>query len=434
LTLHLNDLTFFTNEDERRLIDRFKTLFNDTKELDIIVGYFYLSGLYQLQEDLEKVDKIRIIVGMQAGKDVFDLVERAGNVAESKNKYLEKVVEELSSGDYEDSFEKEKAIREFIEWIRSGKLEIKYYPHSPLHAKLYIFKSRSGIDLGRVITGSSNFTISGLKDNLEFNVELKGQADVKFAIDRFEELWKECVDISEDIVKTIKERTWLREDLSPYELYLKFLYEFLYDEIDYDKEEFVLPEGFKKLQYQIEAVADAESKLNKHGGVFLSDVVGLGKTLVAAMIASRLKKKILVFAPPHLTDYWEDTLREFLVPAKIVSSGLLRNLDPEEYKSYPIVIVDEAHRFRNEETTSYENLHSICKGKKVILITATPYNNKPSDVKNQLLLFQNRYRSTIPGVTNLEAFFKHLENRIKKVNRKTEPERFKEVLKGRAKA
>ena len=72
-----NDLTFFTNEEGRRLIDRFKTLFNDTKELDIIVGYFYLSGLYQLHEELEKVDRIRIIVGMQAGKDVFDLVERA---------------------------------------------------------------------------------------------------------------------------------------------------------------------------------------------------------------------------------------------------------------------------------------------------------------------------------------------------------------------
>ena len=429
MTLHLNDLTFFTNEDERRLIDRFKTLFNDTKELDIIVGYFYLSGLYQLQEDLEKVDKIRIIVGMQAGKDVFDLVERAGNVAESKNKYLEKVVEELSSGDYEDSFEKEKAIREFIEWIRSGKLEIKYYPHSPLHAKLYIFKSRSGIDLGRVITGSSNFTISGLKENLEFNVELKNRTDVEFAINRFEALWKECIDISEDIVKTVKERTWLNDTLSPYELYLKFLYEFLYDQLDYDEEEVVLPPGFKKLQYQLEAVADAESKLKKHGGVFLSDVVGLGKTFIASMLAARLKKKVLVFAPPHLTEYWEDTLREFLVPAKVISSGLLRNLNPEEFKDYSIVIVDEAHRFRNEETKSYENLHSICKGKKVILITATPYNNKPSDIKSQLLLFQNRYHSTIPGVTNLEEFFKHLEKKIKRVDRKKNPKKFKEVLK-----
>ncbi|WP_456398201.1 helicase-related protein [Desulfurobacterium sp.] len=425
-----NDLTFFTNEDGRKLIDRFKTLFKDTRELDIIVGYFYLSGLYQLQEELEKVDKIRIIVGMQAGKEVFDLVEKAKNIEESKRDYLGKVVEELSN-DENDSFEKEKAIRKFLEWINTGKLEIKYYPHSPLHAKLYIFRSRSGIDVGRVITGSSNFTISGLKENLEFNVELKNRADVEFAISRFEKLWEDCKDISEDIVKTVKEKTYLNDTLSPYELYLKFLYEFFEEQIDFDKEEefLFLPKGFKKLKYQLEAVVDAESKIKKHGGVFLSDVVGLGKTFIASMLVAKLREKVLVFAPPHLTEYWEDTLREFNVAAKVVSSGRLRNLDTEYFKDYSVVIVDEAHRFRNEETKSYETLHKICRGKKVILLTATPYNNRPSDIKSQLLLFQDRYKSTIPGVTNLEGFFSTLEFKIKQVDRKKNPERFKEILK-----
>ncbi|OMH40109.1 restriction endonuclease PLD domain-containing protein [Desulfurobacterium indicum] len=424
-----NDLTFFTNEEGRCLIDRFKTLFNDTKELDIIVGYFYLSGLYQLEKELEKVDKIRIIVGMQTGREIIDLVEKARNVDESKNKYLEKISEELSSGNYEDTLDKERAIRKFISWISNGKLEIKYYPHSPLHAKLYIFRSRSGIDLGRVITGSSNFTLSGLKDNLEFNVELKNRGDVEFAIERFDSLWENCIDISDEIVETIQKKTWLNDEISPYELYLKFLYEFLKDYLDYDKQDFNLPEGFKKLKYQLEAVADAEAKLKEHGGVFLSDVVGLGKTFITAMLLAKLQKKVLVFSPPHLVEYWEDVLRDFGVRAKIVSSGLLRNIDPKEFTDYGVVVVDEAHRFRNENTQSYENLHMICKGKKVILVTATPYNNKPSDIKNQLLLFQDRYCSTIPGVTNLEDFFSRLENEIKKVNRKKNPEKYKEVLK-----
>ncbi len=427
----MNDLTFFTNEEGRKLLDRFKTLFNDTKELDIIVGYFYLSGLYELQAELEKVDRIRIIVGMQVGKEVFDLLDRAKSIDESKEKYLSSVVEELSSGEYEDFPERERAIRKFIDWIREGKLEIRYYPHSPLHAKVYIFKSRTGIDLGRVITGSSNFTFSGLKENLEFNVELKNRADVEFAIDRFEALWRESVEISEDIVKTVSEKTWLNDTISPYELYLKFLYEFLSDQIDYDKkDEFLfLPPGFKKLQYQLEAVVDAESKLKRYGGVFLSDVVGLGKTVIAAMLAAKLQKKALVFSPPHLVDYWEDVLREFRVPSKVVSSGRLSKLSPKEFEDYPVVIVDEAHRFRNEETQSYTKLHSVCRGKKVILLTATPYNNRPSDIKSQLLLFQNRYSSNIPGVTNLEEFFSHLEKRIKEVDRKKDPKGFKEVLK-----
>ncbi len=434
MTAAVNDLTFFTNEKGRKLIDRFKTLFRDTKELNIIVGYFYLSGIYQLYEELEKVDKIRIIVGMEVERRVYELLDRAKNLKEAKEEYLEEVVRELSSGSYEDSEERERAIRKFLEWVQSGKVEIKYYPHSPLHAKLYIFRSKSGIDVGRVITGSSNFTISGLKENLEFNVELKNRADVEFAIERFEALWNESVEISEDVVKTVKERTWLNDTLSPYELYLKFLYEFLSDQIDYDKEEdfIFLPPGFKKLKYQLEAVADAESKLRRHNGVFLSDVVGLGKTFIAAMLCSKLRKKVLVFAPPHLTDYWEDILREFRVPAKVVSSGILSRKEKSElseFKNYPVVVVDEAHRFRNDWTKAYINLHSICQGKKVILITATPYNNRPSDIKNQLLLFQNRYRSTIPGVTNLEEFFKNLENRIKKVDRRKNPHKYREVLK-----
>lgn len=263
MTTATNDLTFFTNEKGRKLIDRFKTLFNDTKELDIIVGYFYLSGIYQLYRELEKVDKIRIIVGMEVERRVYELLDRAKNLKEAKEEYLEEVVKELSSGSYEDSEERERAIRKFIEWIQTGRVEIKYYPHSPLHAKLYIFRSRSGIDVGRVITGSSNFTISGLKENLEFNVELKNRADVEFAIERFEALWNEAEEISKEVVKTVKEKTWFNDTISPYELYLKFLYEFLSDQLDYDKEEefIFLPPGFKKLKYQLEAVADAESKL-----------------------------------------------------------------------------------------------------------------------------------------------------------------------------
>lgn len=216
LIAYSSDLTFFTNENGRKLIDRFKTLFNDTKELDIIVGYFYLSGIYQIEEELEKVDRIRIIVGMQVDRKVSDLLESTQNVEQSKETYLNSMVSELSSSDSEDTFEKEKAIRKLMEWIRSGKLEIKYYPYSPLHAKLYIFKSRSGIDVGRVITGSSNFTISGLKDNLEFNVELKNSADVEFAIKRFDKLWDKCVDISDEVVSTVKERTYLNDTITPY--------------------------------------------------------------------------------------------------------------------------------------------------------------------------------------------------------------------------
>jgi phosphatidylserine/phosphatidylglycerophosphate/cardiolipin synthase-like enzyme len=192
-------------------------------------------------------------------------------------------------GNSEDVKSVEQGVRKFVEWLQSGKLEIKAYPSSNIHAKLYIMTFAQGDkDIGRVITGSSNFTHAGLVDNLEFNVELKNSGDYKFALDKFNELWTDAVDVKEKYIDTVQKKTWLNDSLSPYELYLKFLYEYFKDKINIDKEEIerkYIPEGFLDLAYQNEAVKDAKNKLEEYGGVFLADVVGLGKTYIAAILA-----------------------------------------------------------------------------------------------------------------------------------------------------
>ena len=169
----------------------------------------------------------------------------------------------------------------FIEWIRNKKLEVKVYPSQKIHAKVYIVSFQEGDwDIGRVITGSSNLTQSGLMDNLEFNVELKNSSDYQFAKDKFEELWKDAVDISEKYIETIEHKTWMNQDIQPYHFYLKFLYEYFKDELSQTDEVFAnyLPENFMKLEYQEQAVLNAKKILEEYGGVFIADVVGLGKT------------------------------------------------------------------------------------------------------------------------------------------------------------
>ncbi|MDI6915734.1 MAG: hypothetical protein QMC95_16205 [Desulfitobacteriaceae bacterium] len=157
---------------------------------------------------------------------------------------------------------------------------------------------------GSVITGSSNFSMAGLKNNLEFNVELKDSRDVEFALDKFEELWKQSIDIADIYVDTIKEKTWLKDDITPYELYLKTLYEFFKEEINQDKEAILnelLPDGYMRLQYQIDAVTQAKKTLEAYGGVFISDVVGLGKTYICAILAKTLKnRRKLIICPPYI--------------------------------------------------------------------------------------------------------------------------------------
>jgi phosphatidylserine/phosphatidylglycerophosphate/cardiolipin synthase-like enzyme len=83
-----------------------------------------------------------------------------------------------------------------------------------------------------VITGSSNFSESGFVANREFNVELRSKRDVLFAEDQFNTLWKESVDISDDFIDTIQNKTWLNDQILPYELYLKLIYEYLEEDIN----------------------------------------------------------------------------------------------------------------------------------------------------------------------------------------------------------
>ena len=326
----VNDLKFFTNEPERDLYSRFSTILkNNTQFFDVLVGYFRTSGFFKLYPAMEPIEKIRILVGLNVDKYTVDIIEQAEKLTlkEAKEKFSNSVENEFEKS--ETNAEIEQGVLRFIEWLKTGKLEMRMYTKAPIHAKVYIMrKDPDKCDyFGSIITGSSNFSEAGLKNNLEFNVELKDSPDVKFALKRFEDLWKEGIPIQDAYIEAVEKKTWLRSDITPYEIYLKTLYEFFREEINADKDVLatnLLPEGHMRLQYQIDAVIQAKKILQAYNGVFISDVVGLGKTYICAMLAKTLGKgKKLVICPPVLVSYWEEVLLEFDVAAKVVSLGKL---------------------------------------------------------------------------------------------------------------
>src|SRR3972149_8502484 len=413
-----SDLTFITNEENRNLSERFKVLIKDTRLFDVLVGYFYTSGFYAIYKSLESTEKIRILIGINTNKKVVELIQKAKveqpilqySHAEVKEQFEQSVTEEVENS--EDKPEVEDGVLKFIEWLKNRKLEIRAYPTENIHAKLYIMTFVEGDrDVGRVITGSSNFTQSGLIDNFEFNVELKNPEDYKFALQKFNELWKDAVDVGERHIDIIQIKTWLNNTITPYELYLKFLYEYFKDELSQADEVFLkyLPQEFKKLEYQEQAVLNAKKILLEYGGVFISDVVGLGKTYISAMLAGQLDGRTLVIAPPVLLERsnpgsWTNVFSDFRVPADFESLGKLDDLINRGTEKYTNIIIDEAHRFRTETTVTYEKLAEICRGKRVVLVTATPYNNAPKDILSLLKLFQKAKKSTIPNLPDLEGF------------------------------
>jgi len=443
-----SDLTFITNEKNRSLLERFKVLIKDTQFFDVLVGYFYTSGFYTLYKSLERTKKIRILIGIGTNRQTSDLIQKPESLkqcalqfspAEVKEQFSKETVDEMNNS--EDSRQIDEGVSKFLEWLKNGKLEIKAFPTSNIHAKLYIMTFMKGDrDVGRVITGSSNFTRAGLIDNLEFNVELKNRADYDFALKKFNELWKNAVDVSNKYIETIKTKTWLNNTITPYELYLKFLYEYFKDELRQTEEIFYkyVPTQFKKLEYQEQAVLNAKKILEEYGGVFVSDVVGLGKTYISAMLASQLDGRSLVIAPPMLLEKdnpgsWPNVFSDFRVPADFESIGKLDHLIRRGTDKYKNIFIDEAHRFRTEANITYENLAQICRGKRVILVTATPYNNSPKDILSQIKLFQKAKKSTIPNLPNLELFFSKLEKRLKGLDRYKDRAKYIKVAKENAK-
>jgi superfamily II DNA/RNA helicase len=453
---------FFTNEQNNTLFNKFQGVFDNNPSIncfDAVVGYLRASGYFKTRKLLENIKNIRILVGINVDKYLAE-AQAKGIIYFPKNEqvkgdFLQDVKNDIETSDY--NHEIEMGMLQFIEDIVSGKIEVRAHPSKRIHAKIYILYpdsfNKHTLNAG-VITGSSNFTDSGLgltdQKQYEFNVLLHDNSDVSFALSEFNKLWEEAKDctILPQEIKNVKADTYLAKDVTPFELYIKMLIEYFGDRISYDTEKFYdMPEGFKKMEYQIEAVDEGFKKLLRYDGFFLSDVVGLGKTVIATMIAKRFsiengrdRTKILVVYPPAVEKNWKTTFDRFgITNAKFVSNGSLKkvldtdNFDYWNAEEYDLILVDESHKFRNHETGMFKDLQDICKSprinkgniegskKKVILISATPLNNSPADLYHQILLFQDPRRpNNLDGISNLTAFFSPKTAEYKRL--KSQPE------------
>jgi superfamily II DNA or RNA helicase len=429
---------FFTNSGENTLINKFDGIFKHTSVhyFDALVGYFRSSGYFQIREYLKDVEKIRILVGI----DVDHLISESArkglefnfNTQVTREEFIREFKEDIQQASYKK--EVEEGIIQFVEDVTSGKIEIKAHPDKNIHAKIYIFRPENWNEhnSGSVITGSSNLSVSGLDRNFEFNVELRDYDDVVFAGETFDSLWKESIDILPTEIEQVKQDTYLNDTFTPFELYIKLLIEYFGKGIEYDPESITdLPKGYKKLAYQMDAVNDGYAKLFQHDGFILADVVGLGKTIIATIIAKKYyfsngyRTKILVIHPPALVKGWTKTIRDFEVPGvEFITNGSLHKIKHPE--DYDLIIVDEAHKFRSDESEMFHQLQKLCKTprkrkgndgsdkKKVILVTATPLNNRPEDIRNQLYLFQDSKKSSLE-VGNLQNFFRPLIDEYRKL-------------------
>jgi superfamily II DNA or RNA helicase/HKD family nuclease len=438
------------DNESKTLRESLSNALSSANRVDIHVAYFFLSGFKSLAKELAN-KHIRILVGMEIDPNAVSKINsrkkeenvdlsryqpehEASSTSEQKRRWIEACINFVNDSDLFDKEDSIDTLELFLKKIDDGTLEIRKTQEND-HAKYYILHNadqynQNGDFPGTVFMGSSNLTYSGLEGQGELNDSFREKSRFEDYLNKFESHWDEATTIVDqenkyEFEKEFKERVWLYAKPSPYHIYLRVL-----DEIFEEKEENIKTPGaitdgrFADFEYQLDAIRMGLDRIHKYDGAIIADVVGLGKSIIASAIARNLNLNTVIIAPPHLIPQWEDYKEHFGIRgSKVFSSGKIEEVY-ERYKNTDkpiLLILDEAHRYRNEDTKDYRLLHQISRSypeNKVILLSATPFNNDPKDVFALIKLFQTPGQSTIRSVDNLSLRFRELIDRYKKLRRK----------------
>lgn len=406
------------------------------KGLDIATGYFEIGSLLGLKDEWQKVDSIRLLMG--------DEVSKRTKTA------FEKSVEDIR-GRLDGSIEKEKERNDFltgvpaiVEAIRSGRIKCRVYRKGKFHAKAYITHARMEVVGSAALVGSSNFTLPGLTENIELNVQITGRP-VSVLQDWYEQHWNDAEDVTPDILRTFDRH--IRE-YTPFEVYARALQEFFRGhEMTVTEWEQTQSKMYPVLdRYQREGYHSLLKIAAQHSGAFLCDGVGLGKTFVGLMLIERLvvrdRKRVMLLVPKSARyDVWERDIRRYLryLGGDFSNLVIFNHTDLLREGDFPyrldrvkemadVVIIDEAHHFRNpgvkgepgDILTHYWRLYDLMEGpqgvKQVFMLTATPVNNRLRDFQHMIELFSRRkpehFKDAPLGIHSLPGHFRKLEKAL----------------------
>lgn len=381
-------------------------------EVRIATAYFTPTGFTRIAPAMRQIPSVKLLLGTDPVETIKQWERKLG---ESREKFIRKKLDdslrrqenELRNERDHMPFTKETntALRQFIDSMRAGNIEVRRYDKDFLHAKAYIFTRRDADQHGKpegVIAGSSNLTAAGLSHNLELNLGCRDDLTVAKARDWYDNLWEDAVDF--DIAAIFNE---LFEPKTPFEIFLRVLWELYGDEVDTDAQ---TDQGLPLTSFQKHGVVRAKRLIDEIGGVIVADEVGLGKTFIAAEILAHYRsrrQRVLLICPAALRDTaWKHFIDEYELYLECVSFEQLardRQLYDEvrrpnaqnatlafDLGEYQLIIIDEAHNYRNPDSaTRADALRALLYGerKDVLMLTATPVNNSLWDLYHLIRFF-----------------------------------------------
>ncbi|WP_455505945.1 helicase-related protein [Gemmiger formicilis] len=432
---YLNLYTVDNSSEEQSVKNYLRDWCSVSKQMDIATGYLEIGGLLELDSHWQKLDKIRIILGNEVTKRTQAVIQEAVNALLLRLK---------------NSVDTEQEKNEFLlgvpailEALKTGKIECRVFDKSKFHAKAYItyfrdeyrnqFIQSMNIPAGYALVGSSNFTKAGLTQNIELNVQIKD--DVEQLQDWFNEHWEQGVDITEAVLEVIEKHC---KEYSPYDVYLRSMFEYFKTReetiSEWENHDSVIYPGLA--QYQRDGYNSMVEIANRYNGAFCCDGVGLGKTYIGMMLIERFVKKerknvVLIVPASARISVWETTIKKYIpeilegfYPFKIINhTDLLleknANLMDQIAQQAEIVVIDEAHHFRNRASNRYRKLFDMmAQGpeKQMFMLTATPINNSFLDLQHLIELFTHRqddfFAAAPLGIHSLQGHFKKMEAKL----------------------
>lgn len=389
--------------------------------LDIATAFFNIKAYELIKEEIRGLKYFRLLLGKSP-----ELNEK---ITLGK-RLLNDIKEEVEGFDLEKS--QNELVRDLINFLKKKNVEIRIYTKDFLHGKAYIFDNL-------VVVGSSNFTRAGLTSNTELNT-VSLEAEAEYIRKRwFDKFWDQASDFKEELIKILEESRFGSKEYSPYQIFIKTLYELQKEDLKFDEDEEKLKEGYIKTrvnlaEFQEDAVRRVFSRLKKYSAVLVADSVGLGKTWIAKKVIEEFgfykRRNFLIVCPAQIRGMWTKEIKDLRLSENILSQ---ENLAMDDFKKkatkvcggslkeVSLVVLDESHNFRNPLSNRWENLFNLLeeirkenqKKPYVLFLTATPINNTLWDLYWQIMLMLYSDQKTFlkQGITGIFEYFKNIEKR-----------------------
>ncbi|MEM3172153.1 MAG: SNF2-related protein, partial [Candidatus Nitrosotenuis sp.] len=405
------------NSDGNKLVSFLNSALkeNPKTKFDVATAFFNVEAFAMIKDNLNDVERFRLLLGktpeIQNDSTLGDVL-------------IQEIRKEIEGFDL--TKDSDQTVKLFIEFLKRENVEIRLFEKF-LHGKAYILDDR-------IVIGSSNFTAAGLTRYGELNTWKQESQAVYTRKEWFEKFWSESIDFKEQLIELLEESRFGSKPYTPYEVYIKTLYELQKEDIKEEQREEKprgLPETKVNLaQFQEDAIARIWTRMKKYGGCIVADSVGLGKTWIAKKILEKIgyyeRKNILIICPAQLREMWRKELKKIDVKENILSQEDLASENYLEkakktlggrFDNVELIVVDESHNFRNPLSNRWEHFFTLVNdnitkaGKRphMLFLTATPINNTPWDLYWQIMLLVLMDRSAFikENITDLFKFFKY---------------------------